>query len=603
MVKETIAFIFIVIFLSALCIVPLIADVTDYRYYSRVDIQNEGSTDVTGRLTFTINTESLGDAGYVQPDFEDVILSSGSVEENILLTNTSSPSAIWRTDTTTIPANGIITKTLWMGNSSATRNQEWIADEDDSVYVEDATSLDITTNLTVEGTFKLSATPSVSKHLISKTGNYQLFATKIIGTPLWGFTVFKLNTSGTTTTINPNGDSTPLELTPSTGTTHYTLVSDSSDATYNYTLSTAYKEDSYDMDISPIQTYSDINSVTVHWRYRTSHTATATYSKPVLRLGSDSTIGAEKSDLSGNWQNESEALTRPGGGSWSWEDLAYLQIGIQLKTTGGVYSCDCAEVYAVINYDILDDYNVITVATVRTQETVKGTYDGSYIRLYVDGQLKTTGTVSGSLNTNSGRMYLADFDGLCDNLRVGDTNVGTPTWQAIYTFEPDEISGSTIEDTSSNTNTATYTFADNPDDITVTVGKVTPYILAYYTGGGISGEDPEGIPIDLPDEPDSAYDDAGFDVIPGATFINEHLDTAEIPRALFWYTAMLLLAIGIGLFSFDKIRDIVAVAIASIAALLIAAATDMGIGFLDILSFAIVMVALFVRREHSTGRL
>lgn len=601
-VRETLAFTLIVILVFVAGAVGILADADDYRYYSRITIENDGGTDITSPFSFTINAKSLSDAGWVQPDFEDIKLLSGSTEKYIVVTDTSATNAAWRMAWDTVSASSVINRYLWMGNTSATRNQVLVTTTSDSYTIADDASLDINIDLTIEGDFYFTETPTGTNYLIYKDKNYELTATS-------GTITFKIySLVDPTYYLYPNGTGSLTQWANIGGApTNWEAVLDTqplggSDATYVAESGAigVYATDYYHLDNVD---YGDVAfaSLKVYHRGARQGTTTGKYYAVWLLNGTTGT-GAQRTPAPAyTWFDYNDTMTRPGGGTWQNSDIVDLQIGVYGDNGASGDIPMVSEMYVAVT---VDSVWISMPLETGTWQNIKGTFDGSSLNLYKNDILQsTTSTVPGGLATSGSPVYVAQFDGYCDNIRIGDTDTGTPTWQAEYNFEPLEIDDTTIEDVTSNTNTITYAWTVNPGNIEIDLDKITPYFLAYYTESGISAEDPEGIDIDFPSEPSNAYDDAGFNIIPGSGFINDQLDGAEIPRALFWYTLILLIVIGIGFFVFDKIRDIMATAIATAGAMIIGTVTEMGIGYVDIIAVAIVMIALYIRREHSTGRL
>jgi hypothetical protein len=206
---------------------------------------------------------------------------------------------------------------------------------------------------------------------------------------------------------------------------------------------------------------------------------------------------------------------------------------------------------------------------------------------------------TGNLWTNTEPVHVAEFNGKIDDLTI----VKSGSTVMSLDFEPENISATVISDTTPSNNDVTYSLAAMSGDLDVTVGKLTPYILSYYTGTAASGTS-SYVPVDWPDEPTQLLgDDDTYEGFPGAGFINDFLADADIPRAFFWLTLFFLLMMGLGYVIYDKTHDILGIALLVGAVLVMQAVTDMGIGVIDILMLAICFAALFIRREHSTGRL
>jgi len=112
---------------------------------------------------------------------------------------------------------------------------------------------------------------------------------------------------------------------------------------------TTEQRDAYNLEASSIPGGSPIKSVTVYFRFRSSDTGIA-YGRPGLRISTDETLGTEIPTTGTSYTTYSEALARPGGGSWALADLADLQVIIGLKRGTGSNYANCTQVYVEVDY-------------------------------------------------------------------------------------------------------------------------------------------------------------------------------------------------------------------------------------------------------------
>ncbi len=111
---------------------------------------------------------------------------------------------------------------------------------------------------------------------------------------------------------------------------------------------------------------------------------------------------------------------------------------------------------------------------------VKGTYDGSHIRIYINGSLDSpeaaygNGIVDSGTSLNIGRRHNAAgtfFKGSIDDVRISDGS-GQVAW-----YPMNEGSGTTLNDNSSNTNTGTiYGAAWSDQSLPVEISSFTAQI-------------------------------------------------------------------------------------------------------------------------------
>ena len=155
--------------------------------------------------------------------------------------------------------------------------------------------------------------------------------------------------------LRPNaaGDYTNITTQYPASTYHWDKVDEASsddDTTYIEVPGTSELRDVFHLGASSIPTGSTINSVTVYHNCRATVPLNPAYFRPLLRLGTSETLGTVISTTSTTYTLQSEALVRPGGGSWSVADLANLQVGIGLYAQIDTKASRCTQVYVVVDY-------------------------------------------------------------------------------------------------------------------------------------------------------------------------------------------------------------------------------------------------------------
>jgi|GEM_PF-2672967 hypothetical protein len=165
----------------------------DYNYSMRIDLENTGSTEISGPFTFEIDAETLVNGHYIQADADDVIISTASGTENLCAMALASGTASWRLMPLSIPAYASEVRTLYFGDTTATRDQRWISSSSDTCTVSDDNTLDFDTEeFLLQAELFLSGTPSAEQPIIAKDGNYELVVT---GSPNFVFRVWASGTS------------------------------------------------------------------------------------------------------------------------------------------------------------------------------------------------------------------------------------------------------------------------------------------------------------------------------------------------------------------------------------------------------------------------
>ena len=93
-----------------------------------------------------------------------------------------------------------------------------------------------------------------------------------------------------------------------------------------------------------------ITAVTVYFRAKRGTISAGQTAKPRLRLSTSETTGSAVT-LGISFTTYSEALSRPGGGSWAFPDINSLQAGVGLKGAAATQEfARCSQLYVVITY-------------------------------------------------------------------------------------------------------------------------------------------------------------------------------------------------------------------------------------------------------------
>ncbi|MFA5152315.1 MAG: hypothetical protein WC554_07150 [Clostridia bacterium] len=538
---------FIVGILTSMAILPSEA-LTGYSYTSNILISNSTGTAYTSRIKFQVPALNLVTGNYIQSDGEDArITDSSGVEESSLVKNLTSNTAYWTTDIISIPAHGDVNRTLWTGNTTATKDQSWIGSDGDTNTIADAADLDITTNLTLKTDIYVPSLPATEKKILSKPGAYEL----AVDNTNFLFRVYK-SSGPTTVTLLPNGIGSISDQTPNPGVDHYLNVDDPvgvpDDITTYCAAVGVSAADSYNIENGAIPLYSNITSVTVYFRVYTNIVAASQTARSSIKLGANSLYGAVIA-APGAWTTYNQTFTRPGGGSWVSSDIANVEIGTVLGATGGA-STYCTQVYLSVTYEAPDaGYTTQIAATAGSWKTITGTYDGAN-QILTDGTLSDNDALAGAINTNGESISVAIATAKFDSLKIGDTNIAAPTWKANFEFEPDEISATTINDLSAGgLNDITYSLGANPAGITVTLGSLTSTDETTTIEGealieaGALGE--LNSPGNTTGDPENVGPGTDFD-----TFVNVIPNTTDTPAYMVWvwlYVFCMLITVAITL--------------------------------------------------------
>lgn len=157
----------------------------------------------------------------------------------------------------------------------------------------------------------------------------------------------------------------------------------------------------------------------------------------------------------------------------------------------------------------------VTVAAdaVDTNQRWKMTYvsaTGVKLFKYTGGawvQQGATTAATGNIDSNINNVALmSTFTGYVDWIKVGGTDVTTPTYVLDLEFQPEDISGTAITDKSVSAQTTTYTLLANSSGVTGTLYGLVPACVngaTQYAGVTPAATDITNIPQDYFGDPDT----------------------------------------------------------------------------------------------------
>lgn len=461
-------------FLAATALAILLAVITvahaqsNFKYYVDIAIANTSGTAYTTRIAVPVSASTLINNLYIKADATDTELYSGGAITQLMSTNIASNAANWFTGIISVPANSNSAFRLYMGDPTYTRNQKLTSLTTDTASIAHNANLNITSNLTIEasGTYLYSA-PTATQYFIRKPNQYELQVTttsyRFVITPASSQTVEGISpTASSTTNLSVTGAASNWQAVVSNdATTSYVLTTSDSYVTDYYVMSNTAYPPGVVVSVGASATWkgtSDVWSVSV---------------LPVLRLGSNDVFGTVISKTDTAWSTESWTnLSRPGGGSWTMADINDLLAGVALsgRNASGTESWVS---YFAINVEYTTASAVSSAITLNNNKTVKGTYDGSNLVMYVDGASVASTAFASTIATSTATLTW-QFNGLMDRISIGDSSVASPTWRLYYDFSPNQVTANTISDLSAGNNPASITWASNPASVTATLGSLTP---------------------------------------------------------------------------------------------------------------------------------
>ena len=477
-----------------------------FHYFSNVTISNPTLSSVTSRVAFPVNAITLISGGYIKSDASDTDLYSGGSATQLMATNmatnlASSTLSNWFTGIITLPAQSNNTYVLNMGDSTYTRDQKLTSMSTDVVSIAHHANLNITTAFTLSADTYLYALPTATSYFFHKPTQYGLYVNTasyvfdVGGTSnLLTFTevdaASKLSVSTFTASATAVDRDEDVLLYKDFGPGHFNELninfeiyqgSSSSDNSIggmalSNTISSVSGFAATDFSVLFIQTAGPVNTIYLR---RGAGVADDTYvaasNTPyyvtLVRAINNDTVQLQIYTDSARTVLV-DTLSVAGFGTASWR-YGYGFTSYNSAVPG-------LDFYGYVR-DVGFGNTVSSALTLNAWTNIRATYTNASIGLTVNNVQVATSPFNGVITTSTYSTSYWNFTGLMDNLRVGDTSVASPTWRLAYNFEPNQISSNTINDLSITNLPASITWAGNPASVTVTIGSLTPLIVASST--------------------------------------------------------------------------------------------------------------------------
>ena len=391
--------------------VALASDISDADYIATVRVTNNSTVASYVAVPITgINTTNLINQGFLNSSANNSVIRSSAGADIPFMPGYN---AAWVTYVDSIAADSIIDYT-WYNNSTGGEIRYF--PDTSGMSVNDAASLELGSMFSVNASGYFTA----------------------------GNVTASMSPATAQLTVTGAGDATAL--TPSAG-SNYQCVDETygspNDTDYVYTMNDTVLIDYYEIQDGSIPAGAVIDSVTVY--FRTKWSDEANYARPYLRLSGTNTAGTEITNSS-SWTTNSEALSRPGGGTWSVSDIADLQVGIGLRAPNGM--AECSQISVVIAYHI----GAETSITAGEHDLIVAS-DGTDLTITIDEVEEASVSTGGaSITNNSNTWYFAKSGYVCDksgafsitgdmlyveyiSVDVSGTPVSAWEWQYGDTFE------------------------------------------------------------------------------------------------------------------------------------------------------------------------
>jgi hypothetical protein len=121
----------------------------------------------------------------------------------------------------------------------------------------------------------------------------------------------------------------------------------------------------FERDLYNIPDYSheaEVNNVTVYFRFSGDYSSPndyAGYARAAIKTNGSVYLGNTESQIGKTFVTKSYTwTTNPNtGSSWTWDEIAALQVGVELAGTASTYAY-CTQVYAEVTYAYATEYNI-----------------------------------------------------------------------------------------------------------------------------------------------------------------------------------------------------------------------------------------------------
>jgi hypothetical protein len=124
-------------------------------------------------------------------------------------------------------------------------------------------------------------------------------------------------------------------------------VNQPNDDATSYIQANSAIAEQYSLAVPTIPTDSAINSVSTYARLRSTD-GLRTFAVDLI-LGASTTTGSTRTPGT-SWTDFTDALARPGGGSWGLADFATLEVKLRQVSSGSGKLQDCTSLWLVVDY-------------------------------------------------------------------------------------------------------------------------------------------------------------------------------------------------------------------------------------------------------------
>jgi hypothetical protein len=353
--------IFAVLALFTLLVTPIFAsDVTNAEYLTKILVTNSSTAESNIIVTFTCNTSDMINGGMLSANASDAALRTSSAIDIPFMPGISGNP--WVFYLPSIGAYSQLNEYLYSKNVTGGAIRYFPGSTGMSVP---DTLTEPTNNFTlrISNTFLLTAAgenKTIFSHYDATNGGIKCFTSNTTSQNVTTRIAYNV---ATTNNMTPNavGFYTNI-LSASPAVDHYLNVDDApgapdGDATWIQTPNMAQELDSYNLNTFTFLGYDQIiTAVTVYFNGKYAGGAGGK-AQPFLRLGGVDLMGTLV-NLTNAYVSYSEALPRPGGGSWLISDFTDLQVGIGLSSNDGVSATRLTQIYVMVTYNYKGNVDV-----------------------------------------------------------------------------------------------------------------------------------------------------------------------------------------------------------------------------------------------------